>query len=186
MKHRRKNILGISIVILLLGGVLYWFFAVRGNASLSENTSLGLGGERGTVENIGGAQKYTSEGFGFSFNIPNGYTVGEFDEGGGRVVLVNAPEGGETFQLFISSFGESPESLTPERIQEDVPGLSIREPEELSMTGGQKVLTFIGEDATFGVTREVWMVHKGNLFQIVTPISTQDALATLLESWELF
>lgn len=186
MQFLNKKVTIITVAVLLLcAGV--WLWMRLNSADLSGGETRSAPSEFGITKEIGnGLQSYTSEQFGFRFTIPSTHTVGEFDEAGGRMVLVNA-EGGETmFQIFVAPFNESGGALTAERIQAEIPSLTIREPENMSMTGGQSVLTFVGEDASFGVTREVWMVHKGNLLQIVSTLEKQEALAASLETWELF
>lgn len=187
-KHKKIKTIRLFITFFILVSALALFLFIKENreeqlASTDIQNELGTSGE---IKNVGGEKSYRSTTFGFSFRVPEEFTIGEFDEGGGRVVLVNTDEGQSAFQIFISPYTESTSSLTVERIQEDVPGLAIREPETLRMTGGQSVLTFVGEDSIFGITREVWMVHNGNLFQIMTPVETQDELAATLETWELF
>lgn len=179
----RKNTTLFVLTVFLAGALMYWFFVVTNDTSVEADVL----DSKGTLEPVGdGTQRYSSGQYGFTFLAPEGFSVGEFDEAGGRMILVNAENGETAFQIFITPFDDSAGTLTIERIQEDVPGLSIREPENMSMTGGQSVLTFIGDDSAFGTTREVWIVHKNNLFQVVTMIERQDDLARILETWELF
>jgi len=186
MKNKRsKKLIFIILGIALIITIVYLLVVQKGSTfSLDKNVDSVPGS--GEITNVDGEKSFRSTDFGFSFRVPEAFTIGEFDEGGGRVVLVNTGDGESAFQIFISPYDEGAQSLTVERIQEDVPNLTIREPETLQMTGGQSVLTFVGEDSIFGVTREVWMVHKGNLFQIMSPVEIQDELATTLETWELF
>ncbi len=159
--------------------------------------------ERGEVKEVQGGQakRYVSEPYGFSFQVPSDFSLGEFDEAGGRLVLVQAPSAGSgqgtggqddpsstsgpTFQVFITAWDEPEQSLTPERIREDVPDLVIRRPEALSMEGGSRqALTFVGESERFGTTREVWMVNDGWLFQVITSAENQKALSKILNTWQ--
>lgn len=187
-KNKKTQTTRVVIILLMLASAFALFLFIkqgggdRADSTATQNT-LGNGGE---IRSVDGEKNYRSTSFGFSFRVPENFTIGEFDEGGGRVVLINTGEGQSAFQIFISPYDEEASSLTVERIQEDVPDLAIREPETMRMTGGQSVLTFVGEDSIFGVTREVWIVHSGNLFQIMAPVETQDELAKTLETWELF
>lgn len=182
--NKKVTIIIVSVLLLCTG---VWLWVRLNSDALDTGGARVASSEFGVTKEIGnGLQSYSSEKFGFRFTIPNTHTVGEFDEAGGRMILVNAEGGEAVFQIFVAPFDESGGALTAERIRAEIPSLAIREPETMSMTGGQSVLTFVGEDNTFGVTREVWMVHKGNLFQIVSTFEKQETLAASLETWELF
>lgn len=183
----KKVSISILIFLFLAGGAYIVFFKkdkdVRTGVERAQVVDI-KSAKKGVVSETGGEKTYRSEGFGFSFQFPKDFTLGEFDEAGGRMVLINT--GTSSIQIFITDYNESGGVLTFEKISADVPGLKINEPETFSLTGGEVALVFVGEDATFGNTREIWMVHKGHLFQIITPIESQETLATLLNTWELF
>jgi hypothetical protein len=187
-KNKKVKLIRMFVILLaLLSAVVLFIFIQQSKGRQTESAGVQNGlSDSGEIKRVGEEKGYRSTHFGFTFRVPEGFTIGEFDEGGGRVVLVNTGDGESAFQIFISPYDEGAQSLTVERIQEDVPNLTIREPETLQMTGGQSVLTFVGEDDVFGVKREVWMVHKGNLFQIMATVEKQEELARILETWELF
>lgn len=136
-----------------------------------------------TQESQGGPSRFVSKEYDFTFQYPENFSVSAFDDRGGHVVLVQAEDGKTAVQMFISSWDEPTNAVTPERIRQDLPNLSIREPKKMRMAGDRNALTFIGESEQFGTTREVWFARRGNLYQIITPAGGQNFLADLLETW---
>ena len=128
--------------------------------------------------------RYRSESYGFSFTLPPGFTVGEFDESGGRVVLAQSASGEGAFQVYITGWDDPAEALTPERIRRDLPDLEMSNLDRLSMDGGERhALTFVSEDPSFGRTREVWFIYDRHLYQVMTYVEAQDFLAEVLKGW---
>lgn len=169
----------IIIIVILLGVASYFFFKTQKVGSV-----IGSEPDEASIIESGNEKIYRAEFLGFTFRVPKNFTIGEFSEAGGRVVLISTDSA--SVQIFMVDYDEPAETLTFDKIKAEVPTLTVKEPEKLPMTGGKSALAFIGEDTTFGVTREVWLVHRGYLFQITAPLSEQDILAELLNTWELF
>ncbi|MEX1087410.1 MAG: hypothetical protein WEC58_02680 [Candidatus Paceibacterota bacterium] len=181
----------LALVGALVGAIGYFMssdeVAFEGAQNTSSDDSAGVPVDtpkRGeVVETHSGAKEYRSDPYGFAFQVPADFTVGEFDESGGRLLLVKSGGGTDAFQVFILPWDEPTDSLTPERIRQDVPDLEIHDPQQLPMSGEKSALTFIGESERFGTTREVWMVNDGWLFQVISAASDQEALQQILNTW---
>jgi hypothetical protein len=119
---------------------------------------------------------------GFTFQYPATFSITAFpDEGEGEVVLVQNADRTTGFQIFALPFDEKG-PLTQERIQRDVPGISMTDVAPISISGNDSGITFISKD---GATpnREVWFIYKGYLYQILTPIGAQKFLEEVLGTW---
>lgn len=130
-----------------------------------------------------GPNQFVSKEYDFTFQYPENFSVSAFDDRGGHVVLVQAEDGETAIQMFISGWDEPTNAVTPDRIKQDLPDLTIQKPRKMGMAGEGDALTFIGDSQQFGTTREVWFARRGNLYQIITPAGGQDFLASLLETW---
>jgi hypothetical protein len=125
---------------------------------------------------------YQNKQFGFELDLPEGYTGSSFTEGFGVTALLQNPETGESFQIYIAEFDEEG-PLTVERIQQDLPDLVITEPQVALIAGGrQEALIFIGESEDFGKTREVWFVHGEQLYQVIAPFEMEQSIGPIMES----
>lgn len=148
------------------------------------NPSGGLGAlaqSPGTVGVMNETKLYQHHS-GFTFQYPATFSVTAFsDDGEGEVVLVQNTERTVGFQIFSLPFDEKG-PLTQERIQKDVPNISMTDVVPISISGNDSGITFISND---GATpnREVWFIYKGYLYQILTPIGTQKLLERVLQTW---
>ena len=155
-----------------------------------------------------GYQKFTHPIYNFSVEYPDTFITEAFQEvEGGETIVFQTPEadpstdstsslqassgqGKNGFQIFIIPFGED-EVITRERILEDIPFVTIDEPQEVvigdpSASSGQEIraLLFWSEDPSVGRTRAVWFVHDGNLYEITTYAHLDSWLANVLSSWK--
>jgi len=128
-------------------------------------------------------EQYSNSKYGFSFNYPAGFTIGEFPEGDiGETILVQNPESSQSFQVFVADYDE-PGPITPERILQDLPTFVIENPQEAILPGNVEALIFFSQEEGLGKTREVWIVHGGYLYQITTEASMDAWLAGILNTW---
>lgn len=130
-----------------------------------------------------GPNQFASKEYNFTFQYPENFSVSAFDDRGGHVVLVQQAEGETAVEIFITDWDEPASAVTPDRIKQDLPDLTIRNPKKMRMAGEGSALTFVGKSKKFGTTREVWFARRGHLYQIITPAGGQDFLASLLETW---
>lgn len=138
--------------------------------------------------------RYTHPTYGFSVEYPEELLAQSFAEkNGGETILFqregdnpsDPPEGKMGFQIFITPFDED-ETLTQERIVEDLPFAVVDEPVEVILADGIHALLFWSNDPSLGVTREIWFAHDGNLYEITTYAHLDSFLAKILSTWKFY
>ncbi len=182
---------GDEIAARLGGGGSDFLQGVSFGLEEEDGEPAGAGAPDGTDATSPGApadRQYASAEYNFSFLYPEGFKLTEFSERGGYMVLVRSAEGEAAFQVFITPYDEPAESLTAERIHRDLPDLVMRDVGAFSFgetTAGRQVagLTFISEGPPFDVSREVWFVRGGHLYQVSAYLADQDALQAVLRTW---
>lgn len=111
---------------------------------------------------------YTDTDYGFSFSYPENYKPRAFsDLEDTKTILIENSDTNQGAQVFVSPFDEDI-VLTPERIKKEVPDLVVLEPQNRSL-GGVTGVVFRSTNALNTESKELWMVHKNNLYQISLP-----------------
>lgn len=124
---------------------------------------------------------YTHPTLGFTFQYPEGYKIGNFPDGeDGEVVLVQKNNIG--FQLYMKPFDEDV-TLTPERIQKDIPGTVVENPMYIGLDGA-KAIVFSSRNDNKEITREIWWVHEKMLYQITTYQEFDELMVKILGTWK--
>ena len=137
------------------------------------------------------AARYENSQYGFSFGQPDGFNISDFEEGGGKVILVknvgssvsnNSNNYENGFQIFIAAFDE-PGPITKERILKDIPDMIINGEQYIDV-GGERALNFTSQDDLGGETREIWMVHGGFLYQVKGYKNFEEKMIEVLKTWK--
>ena len=137
------------------------------------------------------AARYENDQYGFSFSYPEGFNISDFEEGGGKVILVknvgssvsnNSNNYENGFQIFIAAFDE-PGPITKERILKDIPDMKIVGEQYIDV-GGERALNFTSQDDLGGETREIWMVHGGFLYQVKGYKNFEEKMIEVLKTWK--
>jgi len=112
--------------------------------------------------------------FGFSLSYPKELSVTELDEGEGARTIVFQKQGEQYgFQLFIVPY--EGDTISPERIQKDIPSGIVEDPVEAVIGDGIHATVFWSESPSVGKTREAWFIHQGHLYE-ATAYAELDAL----------
>lgn len=132
------------------------------------------------------AQEYKDAKHSFSFLYPKGYTSSlTSDPDGNDIIVIEDSEKKTGFQVTVSPFDETESNLTVERIHQDIPDLSIREPQEVLVGANGKGIAFLSDNGNYdGNSREVWFVYKGFLYQISTYASLDPLLKSVFSTWK--
>lgn len=187
-----KKIIIITIILGVAGSVYYFGFG-RGdeignltkNEQDQENKESPDNAEEISEQVFAEPVEFSSlknnySGNNFSFKYPDGFkALSNMIEDGSIVTVENSK--GSGFQIFSSVFDESG-PITPERIMEDIPDIVINDPKNAQLDSVQ-ALVFTGYDEVFGDTFEVWVVNKGQLYQIVGPKTAEKLITETLETW---
>ena len=201
MKIISKNMRAISFVVIALIIVGLWLYFTHPN-------SLGVpSGDSGTENPLGVTSgQYKNAEFGFSFEKPEGYTVGEFDQDEGKMILVqmskmpldtkNTVSKGIFdigFQVLITPFDEPDEVITKARINKDIPDMKVENSKEISVAGKDtqgspmytKGLEFQSNSSAFGgASAEIWFVHGANLYQLSGYRESLSVMESVIQSWK--
>lgn len=129
--------------------------------------------------------RYKNETFGFSLNIPEGFTVGELpkdEQEGTAIVLQN--EKGEGIQIYIVPAADT-KTLTAQDIRATIQDMKV-EAEEIVTIGSEYTgVAFLSNNAAFdGASREVWFYFRGNLYQISTYQRLDTLLKAMFATWK--
>ena len=119
--------------------------------------------------------------YGFSLVVPEGITPSQFDEFGGHTILIQNPD--YQMQIYITLFDEDI-SLTQERIEYDIPDMKMENSEEIKIDSVNAV-SFLSDD-NGQKYRQIWFVHGGYLYQILSPASADDITNELMQVWKWF
>ncbi|KND51633.1 MAG: hypothetical protein ABA06_00030 [Parcubacteria bacterium C7867-001] len=128
---------------------------------------------------------YTNSTYHFSVSVPEGFTSQELQdpENGQTVVLQGAS--GDGIQIVIQPFGEDLHVLTEERIRHDIPDMSVKNAQPVTVGTDYTGLAFLSDNAAFGgASREVWFVFRGTLYQISTYERLDGLLKAMFATWK--
>ena len=174
MIYRNKILIAV-LVIALLSGAGLWFW----RSQAIEKIFPEFNPTPPSPSNI-----YTNTEYGFSFQHSGGFTVSEFAETQGDIILLEK-SAKENFQIYITPFDEEG-PLTPERIGQDLPELTIAGLREIEVNS-VKMLIFFSEDSSLGQTREVWFVwppspypHGNYLYQVTRPAAFDEGRSKIV------
>lgn len=128
---------------------------------------------------------YSNAQYGFSFHYPSTLTIGETTspDDGATTILVQDVAQHIGFQIYITPFTDSDSVITADRVQQSLPDLVIQDAHPITLGGSSAGLSFLTHDASFGESRQVWVVHAGNLYQVSTYRSQDVLLEKVLASW---
>lgn len=185
---KRSTLISIAIVVLILIAISL-YKSVTSLSTISNSPSAPSEDAPVVVGEL--SERYTNDKYAFSFSYPKGYTVRlmqDPERDNASVILVQNASTSVGFQIHIESTGEGFTELTKERIQTDLPGMLIKDPQEVVMGDDKnagKGIAFLSDDAAFGGnSREVWFVFNRNLYQIRTYAKYDPLLQAVLTSWK--
>ncbi len=119
----------------------------------------------------------------FSFEYPDGFSVGSFPEGeDSETILIHNKDGEHSVQILISPFDENI-VLTKKRILEDAPDTEVNSEKEIAIGKNAKGLIFESTNSS-GPTTEMWFVHNDHLYQISAPIGSKEMLNDIITTWQ--
>lgn len=132
---------------------------------------------------------YTNDTFRFAISMPGDFEARELaaDDNGATTVLLESTDRADGVQIIVSPFDEDISALTMERIQHDVPDLTITDPQPVEIGENRKGLAFKSDNEAFnGASREVWFVFRGHLYQISTYDRLDPLLKKIFSTWKFF
>lgn len=132
------------------------------------------------------AARYVHPRLGFSFEKPQGYTVGSIGGADGAETLVVQPTSGDVhkaFQIYISPL-DTPISLTPEFIQKELPGTAVNNAKKITLDGNSGIMFGSNNDSFSGKSYEIWFTGKGQLYQVSSYGDFAGQLQQIIGTWK--
>ena len=179
------------IIAAVLAAAVYYFAKNQNLALRTWNLAPSSDNQAPSSNNQAPSSEYKNDQYGFSFGQPDGFNISDFEEGGGKVILVknvgssvsnNSNNYENGFQIFIAAFDE-PGPITKERILKDIPDMKIVGEQYIDV-GGERALNFTSQDDLGGETREIWMVHGGFLYQVKGYKNFEEKMIEVLKTWK--
>ena len=125
-------------------------------------------------------KKYENQIHGFSFKIPEGYTVREADS---TILIEDNKSNG--VQILMTPIDEDIPVLTEDMIHADIPDMIISDTQTIEIGENRTGLAFKSDNEAFdGASREVWFVWNGFLYQISTYETLDPLLKSIFATWE--
>ncbi len=130
-----------------------------------------------------GSMLYTSDDYGFTLTYPKALgEVSDTDEGNGaRTLVFQDPSGDVGFQIYIQPY--TSDVITEEQFRTDNPTGIMIDPVDV-LIDGIRATIFYSNIEGFGESREVWFIHKGYLYEVVTYKHLDNWLAEIMKSWK--
>jgi hypothetical protein len=132
---------------------------------------------------------YSNDQYQFSLSMPDNFTARELvaDDSGSKTILLESADHADGVQIIVSPFSEDLHALTADRIHQDVPDMKISEPQPVEIGANYTGLAFKSDNDAFGgASREVWLVFRGNLYQISTYDRLDPLLKKIFATWKFF
>lgn len=132
---------------------------------------------------------YTNDEYKFSLSMPSNFEVRQLADDGSSTtaILVESADRSDGVQIMVTPFDEEITTLTQERIQQDVPDLTITEPQPVEIGENNTGLAFKSDNEAFdGASREVWFVFRDNLYQISTYDRLDPLLKKIFSTWKFY
>jgi len=134
--------------------------------------------------------RYHNAAFGFSFDLPETYTVGELpldaDTGGKTFIFQDKEHAEHGVQVVVMPFDEDASVVTPARIMKDLPDLRVTVAEQIAVGEGKEgsgLLFSSNAPEWGGKSREAWFVKGGGLYQVSTYASNSAFLEKVIATW---
>lgn len=187
----KKHIIIASVAALaLVGGFAVYKFSPQKTEVVeipSEEQIVEREKQVGVVSDTA-AQRYTHPTIGFSFSKPEGYTVGSVQGAEATEILLIQKQGENTLkegmQVAITKIGPDSISLTPDFIQQDLPGTAISDPFEIRLDKKASGIMFYSNNSGFeGSSFEIWFSYGGYAYQATTYASSAEKLKALISTW---
>lgn len=177
-------------ILVIVGFILYSLFFIpnsSGENPIQSFLDVIIPAEKGanvaSVLEFSGT-RYENVQFGFSFEKPNGYNIGEFDEGEKKVILVQSNDSKTSFQILISFLGVPDAVITKNIIQTEIPGIKVENEKEILVDGANGLIFESDNEFFNGASIEAWFMNSGNLYQISGYSEATLIIEELIKTWK--
>ena len=177
--------------IFLIAGIFVWVFGVKKDQNVVQsflNVIPFVQNEQSDTDTASlvefSGERYVNSQFGFSFEKPRDFNIGEFPEGDNYVVLAQQAQK-NAFQIFITpNMAQEDIALTRDVLVKNIPGIQIENEKEIKI-GEANGLFFQSENPAFGgESTEAWFIYKGNLYQLSGYIEAMPIVEEVIKTWK--
>ncbi len=128
-----------------------------------------------------GLTEYKNPYYHFSLDYPSPLAVSEYAEQSGiRTITFQDASTSVGFQLSIIPYHGT--HVTAERFKLDEPSGVLKDPTNI-LIGGVPATMFYSTNPIMGDTREVWFIHDGFLYEVVTYKALDNWLSLIMHTW---
>lgn len=179
MKTHHAAIIGAVIVF----GIGTLFLLKDGPLRPNESVTVATGSPSSAAAPISNDMRaYRNTKYRFSLLYPQDLVVDTREEGGGAAtVMFQNPKTGRGFQVFVMPYTEP--QVTEERFKKDVPS-GVRTSLTNIIIDGAVGAAFYSRHDLLGETREIWLIHKGFLYEITTLKPLDTWLDSIMGTWK--
>lgn len=131
--------------------------------------------------------RYIDDGLGFSFNVPDGFTVGAAKTNVPGAEAVTAENNaGDKLLIIVRPISGSLPSLRVPDVQAISPGIAVEDSAPISVGKGIEGLAFDAADPQWNGAdcAELWFSLGGYLFQVSAPRADANLLLFVWQSWK--
>lgn len=191
----KNNIYTSTIIIILLLG-LGIFFSLKSTPpeekldATQEEVRQEVEADKETLKTPVTATRYENTKYGFSFEKPDGYTVGVIRDDFGETLLVQNAKISSGFQIYITPL-DGPTVVTKEQIQKDLPGTTVVNSKALTLDGKASGLMFESNNSSMpGGSFEIWFIYPESvegvtayLYQVSSYKAFAPELQKIMNTW---
>jgi hypothetical protein len=141
--------------------------------------------DRDAIVSAIAAVRYRHPRLGFSFEKPEGYTVGLLKGDDGSETLIVQPANGNAkqgFQIFMSPV-DSALSITPQLVQKELPGTAVIKPLSIELDGRKGMMFESNNDAFNGRSYEIWFSDTKTVYQVTSYAEFASELQRIIGTW---
>lgn len=129
-----------------------------------------------------GYKEYRNIHYRFALFYPDSLTVKEYDEGNNaRTISFENADASQGFEIFVVPYGAR--QVSSARFKMDEPSGVMQEPTDV-IIGGVRATMFFGSNGVMGDTREVWFIHGGYLYEVVSYKALDTWLGNIMQTWK--
>lgn len=148
--------------------------------SLSDASSTGVSAPSRHIPS--GVKEFRSPPLHFSLLYPQAMAVQVYkEEGNGLTATFEDDSVDQEFEVFAVPY--EGRQITMQRFKMDEPSGVYKEPHEVLIDGVCATM-FFGENAIMGDTSEVWFIHGGYLYEVITYKELDTWLAGIMSTWK--
>ena len=200
MFSRRKIIIPILFFIIAAAVILWFFYGSKneGKTTVGPGYSMAIFKEEKSEKTVSVSsvlappdsasaqtKKYENAQYGFSFNYPASFILGEFpeDEGGISLTIQNSKTN-QIIQIYITPYDDPDFAVSAERVKRDIPDLPFSNSADVAVGGKAMGAAFFSENEAFGgPTAEVWFADGKLFFQATASAKDAKLLEEIIKSW---